>query len=105
MCELAFFATNVGGTGGLVVILSLSLGFAGLGAVTLGVMSMMVLLSDGGERGADEDTSTGGMSGKGYSNRVLSFAKGVPTIWEDGECSLRLERFTRRGMQDAWDTG
>lgn len=24
-------------------------------------------------------------SGNGYSNRVLSLAKGVPTIWEDGE--------------------
>ena len=25
------------------------------------------------------------VSGNGYSNRVLSLAKGVPTIWEDGE--------------------
>lgn len=56
------------------VILSLSLGFGGLGATTLVVMSMIVLLSDGGARCLEADASIGAMSGKGYSNRVLSFA-------------------------------
>lgn len=33
------------------------------------------------------------VSGKGYSNRVLSIAKGVPTIWEDGELRGISSRF------------
>ena len=33
------------------------------------------------------------VSGNGYSNRVLSMAKGVPTIWEDGEWRAKSSRF------------
>jgi len=38
------------------------------------------------------------VSGNGYSNRVSSFAKGVPTIWEDGEWRGKSARFIDLGF-------
>ena len=41
--------------------------------------------SDVAELLADSELQFWLVSGKGYSNRVLSLAKGVPTIWDEGE--------------------
>jgi hypothetical protein len=37
-------------------------------------------------------------SGNGYSNTVELVAKGVPMIWEEGECRIRSPRFPRDGI-------
>lgn len=38
------------------------------------------------------------LSGKGYSKRVLLSEKGVPTIIEDGELSVKSARLVRMGI-------
>lgn len=50
--------------------------------------------------GLDPEPQASLVSGNGYSNRVLSlsFAKGVPTIWEDGEWRHKSSRFIALGI-------
>lgn len=43
----------------------------------------------------------GDVSGKGYSKRTEVVAKGVPTIWEEGEWRVMSER-SRVGIELGW---
>jgi hypothetical protein len=38
------------------------------------------------------------LSGNGYSNREEVVAKGVPIIWEEGECSVKSDRVKGPGI-------
>jgi hypothetical protein len=48
--------------------------------------------------GLDPELQLWLVSGNGYSYRVLSLAKGVPTIWEDGELRDISSRIINFGL-------
>lgn len=66
------------------------------GSESLRAMAAKKALLSGGE--GEAEGSPVAVSGKGYSNRVLSVANGVPTIWDDGECKMRSVRSERPGI-------
>lgn len=69
--------------------------FAGGGGdvdVSSGIDANWALVGRVGKVDADTSGEEAELSGKGYSKRVEVVAKGVPTIWEDGECRAMSER-------------